>query len=137
MLLWSVLRSPSQGESQPEGALLAAIEKHWTSFDGFKESFHKAVASRVIPGWVWLGVSTTKALVITQTNNEDNPLMNGIAEPLCTPIIGIDLWEHAYFTTFKGDKSAYCAEFLKQVNWSHVSTVYSEFNLKNEVGPLI
>ena len=75
------------------------IEKQFTTFESFKESLKKAVDSRVLPGWVWLGVGKTKPdLIITQTNNEDNPLMHGVAEPQCTPIFGIDLWEHAYFT---------------------------------------
>ncbi len=78
----------------------------------------KAVSSRVLPGWVWLGVGKSKPdLIITQTNNEDNPLMSGVAEPLCTPIFGIDLWEHAYFAHYSGDKSVYCAEFLESLNW--------------------
>jgi Fe-Mn family superoxide dismutase len=110
MLLWNVVRKDGEGESTPSGKLLEQINKQFTSFEGLKESFRKAVMSRVLPGWVWLGVglSKSKDLVITQTNNEDNPLMGGVAEPQCTPIMGIDLWEHAYFSQFKGDKAAYC-----------------------------
>jgi len=98
-MLWSVQRKVGEGKSLPSGRLLEQIEKQYTSFDGFVESLQKAVSSRFLPGWIWLGVGKSKPdLIITQTNNEDNPLMSGVAEPLCTPIFGIDLWEHAYFT---------------------------------------
>lgn len=96
--MWSVRRR-SGAPSKPEGRFLEQIEKQFTTFESFKESLKKAVDSRVLPGWVWLGVGKAKPdLIITQTNNEDNPLMHGVAEPQCTPIFGIDLWEHAYFT---------------------------------------
>ena len=131
MLLWSVMRKHGEGESAPSGKLLEQINKQFTSFEGLKESFRKAVMSRVLPGWVWLGVglSKSKDLVITQTNNEDNPLMGGVAEPQCTPVMGIDLWEHAYFTQFQGDKAAYCLEFLNHVNWAKLSENFESFNL--------
>jgi len=81
MLMWSVMRKEGDAESQPEGPLADAITKSYTSFDGFKAAFLKTVMSRVLPGWVWLGVLKSGELVITQTNNEDNPLMHGVAEP--------------------------------------------------------
>jgi Fe-Mn family superoxide dismutase len=95
------------------------------------------VSSRFLPGWVWLGVGKSKPdLIITQTNNEDNPLMSGVAEPLCTPIFGIDLWEHAYFAQYNGDKSVYCREFLESLNWAKLSENFEAFNLKGKVAPL-
>ena len=131
MLLWSVLRKEVEAESSPSGKLMEQIIKQFTSFDGLKESLSKAVMSRVLPGWVWLGVgkSKTKDLVITQTNNEDNPLMGGVAEPQCIPIFGIDLWEHAYFTEFKGDKAIYCDDFIKKINWAKISATFESHNL--------
>ena len=100
MLLWSVLRSDSEPETEPTGALLEQICKQYTDFDGFRNSFKQAVLNRALPGWVWLGLRADKNLVIAQTNNEDNPLMGGVAEMPCTPIVGMDLWEHAYFHSY-------------------------------------
>ncbi len=137
MLLWSVLRREGDAESAPEGSLAEAINKHYTSFEGLKAALLKTVMGRALPGWVWLGWTKGGELVITQTNNEDNPLMGGVAEPLCTPLFGIDLWEHAYFSAFAGDKEKYCAEFLTRINWAKVSGNFQSYNLSNEVGPLI
>jgi Fe-Mn family superoxide dismutase len=92
------------------------------------------VESRVLPGWVWLGVGKSKPdLIITQTNNEDNPLMHGVADSQCTPIFGIDLWEHAYFSEFAGDKLAYCDQFVENLNWTKLSANFEAFNLKGQV----
>ena len=77
--------------------------------------------SRALPGWVWLGVSKDGRLLITQTNNEDNPLMHGVVEHMCVPVIGINLWEHSYLVDYQGDKSAYCDNFLDSVDWGIVS----------------
>ncbi len=135
LLLWSVRRRADK--SLPSGKLLEQIEKQFTSFEGFKESFKKAVASRVLPGWVWLGVGKSKPdLIITQTNNEDNPLMAGVAEPQCTPIFGIDLWEHAYFTQYHGNKENYSSAFFDELDWNKLSYNYEEFNLKGQMAPL-
>jgi Fe-Mn family superoxide dismutase len=113
LLEWSTRGHQGSDVNKPCGKLLEQIEKQFTSFDGFRESFKKAVDSRILPGWVWLGVQKSKPdLVITQTNNMDNPLMHGVAEVLCTPLFGMDLWEHAYFYQHQGDKSAYCDELL-------------------------
>jgi superoxide dismutase, Fe-Mn family len=123
--------------SKPCGKLLEQIEKQFTSFDGFRESFKKAVDSRILPGWVWLGVQKSKPdLVLTQTNNMDNPLMHGVAEVLCTPLFGIDLWEHAYFHQHQGDKSAYCDELLDDLDWAKLSHNYENFALKGQCAPI-
>lgn len=136
LLLWSVQKKKN-GTSQPSGKLLEQIEKQFTSFEGFRESFKKAVANRVLPGWVWLGVGKQKPdLIITQTNNEDNPLMHGVAEPQCIPIFGIDLWEHAYFAQYQGDKQAYCDAFITDLDWDKLSHNFEGFNTKGQVAPL-
>ena len=76
----------------------------------------------MLPGWVWLGLTTKdKQLVITQTNNEDNPLMHGVALVQCTPVIAIDLWEHAYLMTYSADKEAYLERFLGHLDWAKIS----------------
>lgn len=102
-----------------------------------KEAFAKAVMSRVLPGWVWLGLTKDGQLVVTQTNNEDNTLMGGIALVQCTPVIGIDLWEHAYFTPlFQGDKAAYLEAFWAHLNWERISKTFESHVLKGQVGPI-
>ena len=98
LFLWSILGGAPN--SEPHGILKEKIEKYFTDFEGFKTVLRKAVIGRVLPGWVWLGAGKDGHLVITQTNNEDNPLMHGVAEVQCTPVVGIDLWEHAYFHQF-------------------------------------
>lgn len=91
----------------------------------------KAVESRALPGWVWLGVALKQPdLIITQTNNMDNPLMHGVAEPQCIPVFGINLWEHAYFQVYKGDKMAYALDCLEDLDWDKLSHNYENFNLK-------
>lgn len=137
LFLYSTMRKDDEAPSAPSGKLLEAIDKHYSDFDGFKASFKKVVQSRVVPGWVWLGLTKGGDLVITQTNNEDNPLMGGIAEPQCTPVVGIDLWEHAYFSTFKGDKAAYCDAWFGNVNWGKVSGGFESHNLGGKVVPLL
>jgi Fe-Mn family superoxide dismutase len=76
--------------------LADAVSQYFTDFEGLKEAFKRAVMSRVLPGWIWLGVCPDGRLLLTQTNNEENPLMHGVVDVQCVPIIGMDLWEHAY-----------------------------------------
>ena len=74
--------------------------------------------------------------MITQTNNEDNPLMHGVVEHKCIPVIGIDLWEHAYLTDYLGDKAQYCDNYLDSVDWAVVSQNFEQFNLQNKPAPM-
>ena len=106
-----------------------SMAQYYTDFDGFKTAFKQAVTSRALAGWVWLGVAKDGRLMITQTNNEDNPLMHGVVEHNCVPVIGIDLWEHAYLVDYLGDKEAYCDNFLASVDWAIVSQNFEELNL--------
>jgi Fe-Mn family superoxide dismutase len=107
--------------------LKETIDKQFTDFQGLKESFKKACLNRVLPGWVWLGITKDGQLVITQTNNEDNTLMHGIALVQCIPIIGIDLWEHAYI--FTGDKESYFEQFWAHLDWGKISHHFATHNL--------
>ena len=96
------------------------------------------MVSRVLPGWVWLGLTKDHQLVITQTNNEDNTLMHGIALVQCVPVLGLDLWEHAYFHQFKGDKAAYVDKYWEYIDWDTVSTNFEKYNLDGgKVAPLV
>ena len=125
------------------------MDKYFSDFKGMKESFKKAVQSRVLPGWIWLGMGKEGQLIITQTNNEDNTLMQGkgnvlliviigISTAICTPIIGLDLWEHAYFTQFEGNKESYVDAFWNYLDWEKISKDFEMFNLEGgKMAPLI
>ena len=120
----------------PAPQLAEAIERHFTDFGGFKEAFRKAVVSRALPGWVWLGVDPADGrLMITQTNNEDNPLMHGVVDVPCIPIVGIDLWEHAYLSQYAGDKAAYTDAFFSCVQWAIVSAFFEMYNMNGKPTP--
>ena len=115
-------------QNQPLGPLADAIAQYFTDFEGFKEAFRRAVYSRALPGWVWLGVADEGRLLITQTNNEDNPLMHGVVDVQCVPICGIDLWEHAYLQQYGGSKEAYVDAFFQCIQWAVVSASFEFYN---------
>lgn len=118
---WSIL-APNAG-GLPSGDLAAAIDKKFGSFDTFKEEFAKAGVSRFGSGWAWLVVSNGE-LIITSTPNQDNPLMD-IAEVKGTPIIGLDVWEHAYYLKYQNKRHDYIAAFWNVINWKKVAELYS------------
>ena len=116
--------------------LADAIANKYTDFEGLKESFKKAVMGRALPGWVWLGRCGNGVLTITQTNNEDSPLMHGVVDEYCVPIVGIDLWEHAYLVQYAGNKSAYCDAFFQCVQWGIVSANFEAFVANGKPTPV-
>ena len=91
----------------------------FTDFESFKSHFEKYALDKFLPGWVWLGLKQDGKLVITATNNEDNCLMQGVAPVNCTPILALDMWEHAYFG--QQSREEYVANFWKAVDWEKVS----------------
>ena len=113
-LFWTVM-SPSGGGS-PEGALAEAINSAFGSFDEFKEAFAKAAATRFGSGWAWLVVSDG-ALKVYSTPNQDSPFMQGD-----TPILGLDVWEHAYYLNYQNRRPDYINAFFNVVDWSAVAT---------------
>ena len=113
---WEIL-SPNGG--QPEGALAAAIDKDFGSLDAMKEKFNAAGAGRFGSGWAWLGLTDGK-LVICSTPNQDNPLMD-VAECKCKPILGADVWEHAYYLKYQNKRADYLKAFWNVVNWKKVA----------------
>ena len=113
-LFWTVL-SPTGGGT-PAGDLATAINTACGSFDAFKEQFAKAGATRFGSGWAWLSVKTDKTLVVESTANQDTPLSEGR-----TPILGLDVWEHAYYLNFKNRRPDYIAAFWNLVNWTEVA----------------
>ncbi len=116
-LFWKVM-SPNGGGA-PKGDLADAITKAFGSFDSFKEEFNKAAATRFGSGWAWL-VKTPEGLKVSSTPNQDNPLMD-LAEVKGTPILGLDVWEHAYYLNYQNRRPDYIAAFWNVINWNEVS----------------
>lgn len=121
-LFWSVM-SPNGGGT-PSGDLGAAIDSAFGSFDAFKEAFSKAGATRFGSGWAWLCVKDG-GLEVCSSANQDNPLMPGVG---CggTPILGMDVWEHAYYLNYQNRRPDYINAFFNVINWEEVSRRYSE-----------
>lgn len=117
-LFWKVMGPNGGGE--PTGNLADAIEQSFGSFNSFKDEFSKAAATRFGSGWAWL-VKTSDGLVVSSTPNQDNPLMD-IADVKGTPILGIDVWEHAYYLHYQNRRPDYIAAFWNLINWDEVST---------------
>ncbi|OWT74558.1 MULTISPECIES: superoxide dismutase [unclassified Achromobacter] len=116
-LFWTVM-SP-KGGGKPSGKLAAAIDADVGGFDAFKEAFTKAAISRFGSGWAWLSVTPAKKLVVESTGNQDSPLMTGN-----TPILGLDVWEHAYYLKYQNRRPEYIAAFYNVVDWNEVARRY-------------
>ena len=112
--------APAGSAGKPEGKLADAINEAFGSFDGFKEKFNNAGLTRFGSGWAWLGSQDGK-LVICSTPNQDNPLMD-VAECKCTPLLGCDVWEHAYYLKYQNKRADYLTAFWNVVNWSKVAS---------------
>jgi Fe-Mn family superoxide dismutase len=121
-LFWTIL-GPNKG-GKPSGALAEAIDKKFGSFDKFKEEFAAAGAGRFGSGWAWL-IVTDGGLEITSTPNQDNPLMD-VADKKGTPILGLDVWEHAYYLKYQNRRPDYLAAIWNAINWAHVAELYAK-----------
>jgi Fe-Mn family superoxide dismutase len=119
---WQIL-APNAG-GQPTGALAEAINSAFGSFDAFKEKFNTAATTRFGSGWAWL-ISKDGKLEVTSTPNQDNPLMD-VAEVKGTPLLGVDVWEHAYYLKYQNRRPEYLAAFWNVVNWNKVSELYGK-----------
>jgi Fe-Mn family superoxide dismutase len=117
---WLILAPNSGGK--PTGKLAASIDADFGSFDSFKEKFALAATGRFGSGWAWL-VEQDGKLLISSTPNQDNPLMD-IAEVKGTPILGVDVWEHAYYLKYQNRRAEYLAAFWNVVNWQEVNKRY-------------
>ena len=122
-LFWTIM-SPDGG-GMPDGELAAAINGKFGSFDAFKSEFSNAAATRFGSGWAWLCVDPKKELCVCSTPNQDNPMMD-IAECPGTPILGLDVWEHAYYLKYQNRRPDYVSAFWDVVNWKEVAKRYSE-----------
>jgi len=120
---WTCL-SP-KGGGAPTGALLKAINAAFGSFDAFKEAFKKSALGRFGSGWAWLCVAKDGSLFITDTANQDNPLMD-IAEKPGTPLLVIDVWEHAYYLKYQNLRASHTDAFWNIVNWEQVSKRFEQ-----------
>ena len=127
-LFWTLM-APNAG-GQPSGDLATAIDKAFGSFDEFKKLFAAAGTTRFGSGWAWLIVKDGK-LVISSTPNQDNPLMD-VAELKGTPVLCIDVWEHAYYLNYQNRRPDYIAAFWNVINWAEVTKLY-----KNEMAKLL
>ena len=120
-LFWEAM-SPNGGGT-PSGDLASAIDEAFGSFDGFKEKFSAAAATRFGSGWAWLCVQKGGKVEICSTPNQDNPVMPGVA---CGghPILGLDVWEHAYYLNYQNRRPDYISAFYNVINWDKVSEDY-------------
>ena len=116
-LFWEVM-SPNGG-GEPSGELADAINTSYGSYDGFKDAFSKAAATQFGSGWAWLCVHKGGKVEVCSTANQDNPLMPGIS-PNCTPILGLDVWEHAYYLNYQNRRPDYIQAFFNVINWDNV-----------------
>ena len=122
-MFWTIL-SPNGG-GEPTGELATAINSAFGSFADFKTKFAEAGATRFGSGWAWLTVGADKKLQVSSTPNQDNPLMD-LAEVKGTPILGMDVWEHAYYLKYQNRRPDYIAAFWNVVNWNHVTELYKK-----------
>ena len=122
-LFWTVMSPDGGGE--PAGELADAINSAYGSFDKFKEEFANAAATRFGSGWAWLCVHEGGKVEVCSSPNQDNPLMPGVG---CggTPILGLDVWEHAYYLNYQNKRPDYISAFWNVVNWDEVATRYAD-----------
>jgi len=119
-LFWTIL---GNNGSSPSAKLLGAIEAELGGMDKFKEDFNKAATTRFGSGWAWLCVEGGK-LKVCSTPNQDNPLMDIVTDCNGTPILGLDVWEHAYYLHYQNRRPDYCSAFWSIINWDEVSRRY-------------
>ncbi|HMP90758.1 MAG TPA: superoxide dismutase [Kiritimatiellia bacterium] len=121
-LFWNLLKPGATG---PSGELAAAIDAELGGFEAFKDAFGKAATTRFGSGWAWLCVKADGKLCVCSTPNQDNPIMAGVAECPGTPILGLDVWEHAYYLNYQNRRPDYIKAFWGIVNWDKVAELYA------------
>ena len=120
---WQVI-SPSGG-GIPVGSLNDAITSAFGSFDAFKDAFTKAALTRFGSGWAWL-IKSGDSVAVTSTPNQDSPLMEGIADATGTPLIGLDVWEHAYYLNYQNRRPDYISAFWNIVDWERANALFEK-----------
>ena len=123
-MFWEIM-GPNGGGA-PTGAVAQAINDAFGSFDALKEAVNKAGAGRFGSGWAWVVVGSDSKLAVTSTANQDNPTMAGVADVSGIPILGIDVWEHAYYLKYQNKRPDYLAAWWNTVNWNAVNQRYQQ-----------
>jgi Fe-Mn family superoxide dismutase len=123
-LFWQTMR-PAPA-TMPTGELAKAIEKSFGSFTDFQKAFTEAAKNRFGSGWAWLIVNAKNELAICTTPNQDNPLMD-VAETKGFPLVGLDVWEHAYYLKYQNKRADYIANWWSLVHWSFIENRYKSF----------
>lgn len=124
-LFWDCIKPG--GASAPSGDLAVAIDEAFGSFDKFKDEFSNAAATRFGSGWAWLCTCGEGKLSVCSSPNQDNPLMAGADCNGCAPLLGLDVWEHAYYLNYQNRRPDYIAAFFEVVNWDVVGEWYAKF----------
>ncbi|HOZ73247.1 MAG TPA: superoxide dismutase [Spirochaetales bacterium] len=123
-LFWTMMTPALTGApAKPDGALAAALDRDLGGFDAFREAFGKAAAGRFGSGWAWLVVGKDGRLAVSSTQNQDNPLTNGLR-----PILGLDVWEHAYYLKYQNRRQEYIDNFFNVIAWKEVSRRFDAAN---------
>ncbi|MEO6537953.1 MAG: superoxide dismutase [Ferruginibacter sp.] len=122
-MFWQSMR-PKTADNKPSGKLLEAIEKEFSSFGNFKTRFNDAAKNRFGSGWAWLYIDSAKKLNIGSTPNQDNPLMD-VSEIKGFPLLGLDVWEHAYYLKYQNKRADYADNWWNVVNWDYVQKRFS------------
>ena len=120
---WKIL-SPSGG-GLPSGDIAAAIDSAFGNLDALKDAFGKAALTRFGSGWAWLVKQADGSLAVTSTPNQDGPLMEGVTDITGTPVLGLDVWEHAYYLNYQNRRPDYVAAFWDVVNWEQAATNFA------------
>uniref|UniRef100_A0A6U1LAI6 Superoxide dismutase n=1 Tax=Tetraselmis chuii TaxID=63592 RepID=A0A6U1LAI6_9CHLO len=117
---WQCMSAPGSNNG-PNDALKSKIDEAFGSIDEMKAKFNAAAAGRFGSGWAWLGQGEDGKLMICSTPNQDNPLMKGVVDSTCTPLLGLDVWEHAYYLKYQNRRPEYISNFWNVVNWDFVN----------------
>ena len=124
LIFWEQLSS--KGGGLPKGKLAESIKESFGSFEKFKEEFENAAKSRFGSGWAWLSVDESGKLFVSSTPNQDNPLMD-LADKKGKPVLGLDVWEHAYYLKYQNRRPDYVSAFWTVVNWDEIERRFEEF----------
>lgn len=127
-LFWEVMSPNGGGLPSAQMNITKAIDRDFGSFEEFKKQFSAAAATRFGSGWAWLCTDDNDKLFVTSTPNQDNPLMD-VADKKGTPILGLDVWEHAYYLNYQNRRPDYIAAFFNVVNWQEVTRRYNDANV--------
>lgn len=123
-MFWTLMARPGSANTAPVGAIKEKIDADFGSFDEMKAKFNSAAAARFGSGWAWLSVAPDGKLFISSTKNQENPLMAGVVDDPGSPVLGLDVWEHAYYLKYQNRRPEYIAAFWNVVNWDQVAVNY-------------